>query len=1701
MKTYFSEDFKKELNIPSGIYLSAWEEVTEETSEWSIISLCFEGISKSLNDIKHTDFKTLWNSETKTLQFNLENFDITIPDDGSYQTAMNGYVKSLRFYYGYEDTVRLAFVLVPESDEELNLTGNNIISLQFLESTRAEFTNYKKDIINDFDFLEGVSSGIKNILVISPEDEVLISKDSYYRLLRKRLSEEGCKEGSCIDKNGGYQNSYYTFRTYKEGTLKPILFDSNGSILLTKHHLNQAGGYIQIRGTVEYEEFRTEEDGKITKIRDGITEISGVDGVCIVADEVSPTFTYMIDNTWDRIVYAMQVNPEETLWGIFHIELSFLDKEKQSRTISSKRFKLVQGNFESYAKIVNPTTTYTEYNNYLFLFEADGTTLHKFTVEVLTDEVIEKENVYIFKQDQNQEELDYMNSKFDIKIGEKSVTGNVVRFDVEIVTKQVNPSDSIPIPEINGEFKLIPLEIGLKNTDISYKPSTFYLVQKPKTQKLKIFTSLGPSVNIITLENDQPYAVIALGLDSQVTGDYWKLTQGIDGVSITGFDSGEINCFYNEETGEGNFNDESTNKIAVVIDESPLQDKFYGTLQFTRYSSNPQIVDVSNWRMNLYVSTASLQVYKKGLPPFLTVPNSPVEVDRVKALSTEVTSNQNLYCRFVPAKNRFYSGQYDAEYSLTELSEMLEANPEYNMKIYVPGQTEEETHIGNNLYYIKNDSGDPVTIPLVLETMFFEEAFFKHSSGPSLFGVVEFSFTQDFLNIEGTININIVKDSSLDTFITFNTREIEYAGEVVNIEKKVLNDQYFFVPHDEPMYLTLYSNFSIFYSVSDTVVKGVFDSEKNSKISLSSVGGKSSGLNIFTKILRLMFPTYESGVLKGFKVECFNTKGYADFAQNPTRFFVTNRKTFKNVTGGGLVLYFFRFPMPLLPKWVGYTNYRSEHLLSSDYVSGTNNTYLGESWNIISDLGDPDAAIATITYSEVKEKIVSLTSQSNLGYYPSDFFAKLIIPLSGKRVEEFELKIDVFAITEFSGGVRLSHNPYTSYSSVTSSQYRIKKDTPTDLKNILNFSLISNVSYNSDADQDGTDVGTVYLYFRPDILHSEPTNPIPPQPFPFYDAGNAEYDSTLTVPPYDNDIEQWSNETKAQVGGRYGVFFYLIANNWDYDDDEAGLKAEMCLPADRPYFVKFVCDLLTSGITLNLRYIKDKIYLTGVEEIPFIGGNTSPAVNYSALLVGNSIANNSSLATNCVAESIGSDVTSNKLTNIVKISCSDRSCVIQNYANHSEEITALTQPIEWSAEYTISVIKQGEADPEPGHNFTARGVQQGHNSGIIVDNDLYVGRELGTNNHINVPVASGDESVELNCKVVSLSTLETISGMEILCDSSVTYAVDSENNTITFSFTKNNTAAVRTMNCAVLYQNSDGVTDEVTFVINQAAISPIIQWPDSTVNGNLIPFLSDGTCIATHSKFSNDVLVSTSIDILANVNRLKVTDSTGTLNLEEYYTGDLYEGEVSENNDILYRFVIDLQLPFNNTRSARNGVLTISTENDSSHLDINFSQGYYIVLLNNKTAQEFSGSSNFISLNSFASSYEMRLSAERREFMYSSNQWVLQSTDVSLPQVINGYWASPEYFICDSEGIEQSGSTFNEFFSSYTLEELTTASYKPTLILTNLVSSTPGEINFCVSGLKIILSGEAFYKNTYNYMYYGDSLEFSFNLYFTYVME
>ena len=100
MKVFFSDEFKKELNIPTEIYLSAWEEKTDALSESSIIALCASGVSKSLENIEHTESRCLWDTSTKTLQINIDNIKVTIPS-GDYLTATAGYIKALFFYYGY----------------------------------------------------------------------------------------------------------------------------------------------------------------------------------------------------------------------------------------------------------------------------------------------------------------------------------------------------------------------------------------------------------------------------------------------------------------------------------------------------------------------------------------------------------------------------------------------------------------------------------------------------------------------------------------------------------------------------------------------------------------------------------------------------------------------------------------------------------------------------------------------------------------------------------------------------------------------------------------------------------------------------------------------------------------------------------------------------------------------------------------------------------------------------------------------------------------------------------------------------------------------------------------------------------------------------------------------------------------------------------------------------------------------------------------------------------------------------------------------------------------------------------------------------------------------------------------------------------------------------------------------------------------
>ena len=467
MIAIFSDKFKKDLTIQSEIYIAGWLESYTEVPNSELSRLCIEGEKKQLSTLKHNTLRTIWDNESKVLELKIDGFDVNYSESDDYNVLMSkNYVPLIYFYYGFEDTVDLAFILKPDRDE-LSIEGNNIIDLKFNSTVKAEFVNIRKNINNDFDFLEGVVSEAKtcakNILVVDPSEEVLVTKDSYYRLLRK--------------------------------------------------------SYVQIRGTVEYEEYKVGKDGEIVKIDEGITEVSGIDGVSIILESKSSMFDCTIDEAWNRVVYGKLLEEDEASWGIFHLELNYLDHDLKPQTLVSKSFKLVQGLLETYVRITEASTDFTELGDYLFLFDASGKTIHNFKLKISSLEVIGVENIKISAPTES--DTDYMFSKFSVSIENFNLSdeGSVV-VDFRLTTKETNKLTT-PLPAKDGKFSLIPIMINLVGTE--YKASTinFYLVQKPATVTLAAFNpSTGLSIDTVTLEYDQSSIPVILGVEDDTNIHY-----------------------------------------------------------------------------------------------------------------------------------------------------------------------------------------------------------------------------------------------------------------------------------------------------------------------------------------------------------------------------------------------------------------------------------------------------------------------------------------------------------------------------------------------------------------------------------------------------------------------------------------------------------------------------------------------------------------------------------------------------------------------------------------------------------------------------------------------------------------------------------------------------------------------------------------------------------------------------------------------------------------------------------------------------------------------------------------------------------------------------------------------------------------------------------------------------------------------------
>lgn len=1756
MIAVFSNKFKKDLAIQSEIYLAGWEESYNNEPAEELSRKCIEGETKQLSTLKHKNLRTLWDKEKRVLELEIEGFDVSYSDLDNYDynvlTNLN-YIPSIYFYYGFEDTVDLAFILRPDKDD-LSLEGSNIVDLNFSDTVKAEFVNFRKNIDNDFDFLEGVISEAKtcakNILVVDPSEKVLVTKDSYYRLLRKKAAEVGCKEGRCIDENGKYQDSYYTYRTYKEGTLTPILFDTTGAEMITKYSLSKDGGYVQIRGTVEYEEFRVGKDGEIVKIEEGITEVSGIDGVSIILESKAPIFDCAIDETWNRVVYGKLLE-EESSWGIFHLELNFLDHDLKPQTLVSKPFKLVQGMLETFVKIIDASTNFTELGDYLFLFETTGRTVHNFKLKISSSDVIGLDNIKVSAPTES--DTEYMFSKFSVDYENfKQEDDGSVTVDFKLTTTGKNESSSTPLPAKNGKFSLIPIMINLVNTDYQAPTINFYLVQKPNTVTLAAFNpSTGLSIDTVTLDYDQFSIPVILGVGEDTDGDYWKLTGPVNNRITVTPEIGEITGTFTTERGYSGFvlsNKDTANSLEIHVtgQTDTRRDEDLGTITFTRYLDNPEGKDLSGWRMNLLVATVSIKVIKKGAPPFVRIPVENIQVKKIEPISLSIDSNIDVYCKFTPRFTKFGN-----EFSRKKL-DLLDKHPEFVMTVYVEGQENEETRVGKNLYLIKNTSEARETVNLVLEVRYFPAAGgfnisveFPDEGGTitkdNIFGELAFFFDEECTKPIDSIDLGVYDNESYYStgveeggWEYSETSLIKYDGNYMKPEDLNWKDRFFFIPPDSPNYpvsVCVKNNYTIYYctdynsiiaegaSYSSINIVQSCDIELDSLVEMEVEDWEFSGQHYDGFI---SIPTYEKGKLIGNVFKCSNkfwkwqtaedsfSESIIDKPQEPTTLAIHNlrdpmRQYFSGRSIsvlGDLRLRFYRCPEPFYVKGVSYSNYRDPSLIPGDTVE---KRYLGKTYDL-------DYINTYNPLTKDVEIILPYSSEVKEPGYGKNYFADMIIETSGSIGIHWVptlMSVDTNNLKVIDGkNVTIKDKKYTIIPEGSTDPAQDTEDWKrVDRGEFL--TLEGDIDKSSDRDPDVTSLGKLKFYTFPlmvwqgyPVYYSTDTSEKIIYKHWDYDSSNNNDLLGLNIEPivgtlgrsdgYDHYANSWISRISTTDWDEFSTGGNTLANKF-YTvelDDEGEIDREKTNNNSRD-FLTFIQNLLTSTITVNLVYMKDVIYVTGISDgISFSGGTVYPTLNYNFSTESTISLRRNNNCTARVLDMNSINWPTNEIKKAIEITSLDRSCVIE-YT--SQAAKGIANNLQWSADFSMKEKSTGD-----NKDFTVSGFQSGHDSGILINNTtLYIG---STETEFVRNISSSDLTFTLDCKAVSISKedgdLKTITGGLEVESTFSNYSISEDN--IVFNFQKNVGGEVKRYSYTITHENSDGLRDSVTVAIIQGGITPILEWNGvGGVEENTLPFLSDGTCCIGEAS---------SLVFTTNVETLYVSRAPnfGSSYLEESYTEDLYgvvDGEYG-NGDTRYRFTIPIQLDFNNTGKERSGKLVISTSEDDKEDGVitktfNCVQGYYTLKVSPGRNQSAYTKSNAIEVNSDyqTSPVSLYISAEKKEYVLNSGTWSLTTLSVPIQGTIQ-FPQNIKFYPCTEDGNKDDGLG-NIPLVSPRVEINNTASDSPTLTF-KWNSSSSSEFYFKTDGFIITLNAidNSFYNEDCNYMFYGNSLGFSLDDYY-----
>lgn len=352
MKIKFSESFLSRLNTVG---------ITISFSRYKVCSLLKKDLLLDINSQRQVvsgEFSYIWDDERKTMDLTFLGTDEFRKENGNSPFVIYLFEDSL-----YDVVEGPALVLYGNDYSILNLTGSglNHITVKFPLTMLA---NVVSKIGNkNQKYLESKSNVVgTNIFVADGREDELVSKNSYLKYVRNKISTNNIPTYLNKDGKKVFSSSYY-MRYKKINIYSSNLVGNKDSDGTYNYYLPSTSGTVTLSGETIYDLYEVREGKYILQKENVKGDLSNVvlKGLDIDQDKFK-----IVDN---RVIEYVGVEDSSTT--SFQGELYFKDEMKEGLSVPLKSNKINLYQYSTWGKPSTSTNLFED-GKQVFLFDSEG---------------------------------------------------------------------------------------------------------------------------------------------------------------------------------------------------------------------------------------------------------------------------------------------------------------------------------------------------------------------------------------------------------------------------------------------------------------------------------------------------------------------------------------------------------------------------------------------------------------------------------------------------------------------------------------------------------------------------------------------------------------------------------------------------------------------------------------------------------------------------------------------------------------------------------------------------------------------------------------------------------------------------------------------------------------------------------------------------------------------------------------------------------------------------------------------------------------------------------------------------------------------------------------------------------------------------------------------------------------------------------